>query len=175
MLSSFVSAKKISFKLKKSSCNFLFFGFLVQDDTSCDPYSHPYCVLSDCFLNTTGCQHVAVSPLEVTKAYALSINLLQVLSGKALLPHRLRLTPSDSEPNHLAVSSVDLSKDSLIYLVARLMHRACFSHSCCTQIIQTNPEVDQYQQTQSSFYLAVFDLRVVQVDRNNMFDSSRRQ
>lgn len=89
---------------------------------------------SDCFLNTTGCQHVAVSFLEVMKAHAFAINWLQVLSGKALLPRRLRLTPWVSEPNHLAVFSVDLSKDSLICLVASIMHRACFSQLLYIQI-----------------------------------------
>lgn len=54
---------------------------------------------------------------SVAEAHALVINLLHVLSGKALRPQSLRLTPSDSEPSHLAGFSVDLS-NFLIYFVA---------------------------------------------------------
>lgn len=60
---------------------------------------------------------VAASFIEIMKAHALVINLLHVLSGKALRPRSLRLTPSDSEPSHLAGFSVDLS-NFLIYFVA---------------------------------------------------------
>lgn len=76
---------------------------------------------------------MAVSVLEIMNA--LAIHLLQVLSGKALLPRRLQLTPGDSEPNHLAVFSLDLSKDfpHLFYnqynaqsmFITATVHRLC--------------------------------------------------
>lgn len=68
---------------------------------------------------------MAASFIEMMKAHALVINLLQVLSGKALLLRRLRLTPSDSEPSHLAVFSVDLS-NFLIYFVAGINAQSRF-------------------------------------------------
>lgn len=66
-------------------------------------------------------QRVAVSFSKIMKAHALDIHFLLVLGRKALLPRRLRLT---SEPSHLALLSVDLSKLLLIYLVTAIMHRA---------------------------------------------------
>lgn len=116
---------------------------------------------------------MAVFFVEIMKANALAIHLLQVLSEKALLPRRLRQTPWNSEPNHLAVISVDLSKDSLIYLVASIMQRACFSqlpyiHYLNKTFFFFKRERKWINISKLSFYLTMFDLCMFRVGRSSL-------
>lgn len=111
-------------------------------------------------------------------AHALAINSLQVLNGKTLLPHRLRLTPWNSEPNHLALFSVDLSKHSLSSCYrfnAQSMFLTATVHRLSKQMWETTGCRSTLANT-ALILLGDIWLEGVWLEfRSSVFDSSRRQ